>query len=46
MSVAKNEELEFYKNGSAESVLKRFHFAEEETQLIEDAIRTANMAHP
>ena len=41
-----NKELEFYKNGSAQSVLKRFHFTDEETQLIKDAIRTANMPHP
>ena len=46
MSVTKTEEVAFYINGSAESVLKRFHFTEEETQLIKDAIRTANMTHP
>jgi len=39
-------ELKFYKNGSANNVLKRFNFSEEETQLIKDAIRTANMHKP
>lgn len=39
-------ELEFYKNGSAESVLKRFVFSEKEEKLVRDAIRTANMNHP
>jgi len=42
-----SEELEvnFYKNGSAESVLKRFEFSEQEIKLIKDAIRTANMSN-
>ena len=39
-------EIEFYKNGSAQSVLKRFNFSQKEKRLIEDAIRTATMAHP
>ncbi len=39
-------ELEFYKNGSAESVLKRFVFSEIEEKLVRDAIRTAQLANP
>ena len=39
-------ELDFYKNGSAESVLKRFVFTEDEEKLIKDAIRSAKMPHP
>jgi len=43
--IEKNE-IEFYKNGSAESVLKRFVFSKNEEKLIRDAIRTANMPNP
>lgn len=39
-------DLQFYKNGSAEAVLKRFAFSEKEEKLIRDAIRTANRAKP
>ena len=46
MTKIEEVELEFYKNGSAKSVLSRFHFTDEETKLIQDAIRTANMDHP
>ena len=46
MTKTEESELEFYKNGSAENVLKRFEFSEEETRLIQDAIRTANMPKP
>ena len=38
--------LEFYKNGSAEGVLKRFAFSEKEEKLVRDAIRTAQLASP
>ena len=38
--------LEFYKNGSAKSVLERFVFSEQEKKLVRDAIRTASMANP
>jgi fibrillarin-like rRNA methylase len=38
--------IEFYKNGAAEAVLKRFMFTEKEKKLIQDAIRTANMPNP
>jgi hypothetical protein len=46
MSNTELQELEFYKNGSAESVLERFIFNSEEKKLIEDAIRTAKMPKP
>ena len=39
-------ELEFYKNGSAQDVLKRFVFNEKEEKLVRDAIRTAHLANP
>ncbi len=39
-------DLEFYKNGLAESVLKRYEFSDEEKELIHSAIRTAKMKHP
>ena len=39
-------ELEFYKNGSAESVLKRFVFCEEEEKLVRDAMSTAQRTNP
>jgi len=38
--------LEFYKNGLAERVLKRYEFSEEEQELIHSAIKTAKMKHP
>jgi hypothetical protein len=38
--------LAFYKNGTAESVLKRFIFSEAEEKLVRDAIRTAKMSNP
>lgn len=38
--------IEFFKNGSARRVLKRFIFNEEEKKLVEDAIRTAQRANP
>ena len=46
MTKAEDLELEFYKNGSAESVLKRFSFSEKEEKLVRDAIRTARLANP
>ena len=46
MTEDENLELELYKNGSAESVLKRFVFSKEEQKLVKDAIRTANMSNP
>lgn len=46
MTKAEDLELEFYKNGSAESALKRFIFSEEEEKLVRDAIRTANRDNP
>ena len=39
-------ELEFYKNGSAESVLNRFVFSEAEEKLVRDAMRTADRPNP
>ena len=39
-------DLNFYKNGLAESVLKRYEFSDEEKELIHSAIRTAKMKHP
>jgi len=39
-------ELEFYKNGSAESVLKRFVFSEEEEKLVREAMSTAQRTNP
>jgi hypothetical protein len=39
-------ELEFYKNGSAESVLARFVFTEKEEKLVRDAMRSAQLAKP
>jgi len=39
-------EVEFYKNGTAEAVLKRFMFSEKEEKLVRDAIRTANRENP
>ena len=46
MTDAEKLELKFYKNGSAEDVLKRYVFSEKEEKLVRDAIRTANMAKP
>lgn len=46
MTNAEKLELEFYKNGTAESVLKRFEFSEKEEKLVRDAIRTAQLANP
>jgi len=46
MTETERLELEFYKNGSAESVLKRFVFSEKEEKLVRDAIRTAQRANP
>ncbi len=46
MTDADKLELEFYKNGSAEGVLKRFAFSEKEEKLIRDAMRTAQLANP
>ena len=46
MTDAEKLELEFYRNGSAERVLHRFVFSEEEEKLVKDAIRTANMSNP
>ena len=46
MTKAEKSELEFYKNGSAEAVLKRFVFSEKEEKLVRDAMRTANMPKP
>ncbi len=46
MKDAEKLELEFYKNGSAESVLKRFVFSQAEEKLIRDAMRTAQLANP
>ncbi len=40
------EELGFYKNGSAQTVLERFKFTDEEKKLVQDAIRTASMPKP
>jgi len=39
-------ELNFYKNGTAEDVLKRFVFSQEEEKLVRDAIRTSKMQKP
>ena len=38
--------IEFFKNGSAQRVLGRFAFSEEEKKLVEDAIRTAQRTNP
>ena len=46
MTAAEKLELAFYKNGSAESVLKRFVFSETEEKLVRDAMRTAQLANP
>jgi hypothetical protein len=46
MKDIEKQEIEFYKNGSAEAVLKRFVFSEEEEKLVRDAMRTANMPKP
>ena len=46
MNKKENQDLEFYKNGSAEAVLKRFVFSEIEEKLVRDAMRTANMPKP
>lgn len=39
-------EINFYKNGSAESVLKRYVFTQKEEKLVRDAIRTSKMDTP
>ena len=46
MTKEENSELEFYRNGSAEAVLKRFVFSEKEEKLVRDAMRTAQLASP
>jgi len=46
MTDTEKVELEFYKNGSAQSVLKRFKFTKDEEKLIKDAIRTAKRDNP
>ena len=46
MKDTEKQEIEFYKNGSAEAVLKRFVFSEKEEKLVRDAMRTANMPKP
>ena len=46
MDIEKQITIEFFKNGSAERVLGRFEFSEEEKKLIQDAIRTANRPNP
>ena len=46
MDIEKQITIEFFKNGSAERVLERFEFSEEEKKLIQDAIRTANRTNP
>ena len=38
--------IEFFKNGSAQRVLRRFEFSEAEKKLVEDAIRSAQRANP
>ena len=39
-------DIDFYINGSAQDVLKRFSFSDKEKKLIQDAIRTAKMKTP
>lgn len=46
MSEAEQQEINFYKYGAAEAVLKRFMFNEKEEKLVRDAIRTANRDNP
>ena len=46
MTDTEKAEIDFYKNGSVESILKRFVFSEQEEKLVRDAIRTANMLNP
>ena len=46
MATTEKEDIAFYRNGSAQKVLERFDFSEEEVELINSAIRTANMTHP
>ena len=46
MTKAEKLKLEFYKNGSAQSVLNRFVFNEKEEKLVQDAVRTAHLANP
>jgi len=46
MTDTEKSELEFYKNGSAESVLKRFVFSAEEEKLVRDAMSTALRINP
>jgi len=46
MKITDEENLNFYRNGAAVHVLKRFEFTEKEEKLIRDAIRTANMTYP
>lgn len=46
MNKREKEQLEFYKNGHANAILKRFIFSEEEEKLIHDAIRTSKMQYP
>ena len=46
MTSREKQDIEFYTNGSAQSVLKRFTFSDKEKKLIEDAIRTAKMTMP
>jgi len=46
MTDTEKQQIEFYTNGSAKSVLERFTFSNTEKKLIEDAIRTAKMIKP
>ena len=46
MTGSEKLEMNFYKNGTAEAVLKRFTFSETEEKLIRDAVRTANRPNP
>ncbi len=46
MTDTEKAEIEFYKNGSVESVLKQFVFSEQEEKLLRDAIRTAQLVNP
>ena len=39
-------QLQFYQNGTALEVLKRYEFSEDERKLIMDAVRTSKMQHP
>ena len=39
-------QLKFYQNGSAEAVLSRFEFSEDEEKLVRSAIQTSKMKKP